>query len=388
MSHIIKEFPRLYGLSTNGKIKTHLYTVELLPDDTCDIINEHGQLDGKKQYDHKIITSGKNIGKANETSIQEQAILEAQSKWNSKKDQNYTENKNGITSADEKSLLPMLAKKFKEMKHKIKYPCYVQPKLDGLRGLSVINHKGVRISSRKDKPYDAVNHLYEQIKNVFSDVKMPVDGEIYLYGLTIEEINRRVKSYKGEITEEMQFWVFDIADDTMTMTERVSLLEKIKFNAEKNNINFDKIVFVPFYIANCEQDVYDFHDKFVQDGYEGVIIRNMDAKYLFEKRSTDLQKYKKFIDSEFKIVGITAGTTGRESGAIIYICEIKNPTTSGTTTFDVRPRGNIKERIEEYEMAKKNPENYIGKNYTVRYFRLLETNAPEFPVGICIREDI
>ena len=387
MSKVIKTLPRLYGLATNKKIKTVLFTVEQLPDGTCDIVNEHGYLDGKKQYDHTIIKVGKNIGKANETSVQDQAISEVQSKWNAKKDQNYTENETGLVSDHEKSLLPMLAKKFKDMKHKIVYPCLVQPKLDGLRGVATISKDGVRISSRKDKPYDAVKHLHQPVKQIFGDCKNPIDGEIYLFGLTIEEVNTRVKSYKGDITEEMQFWVFDIVDESKTNDERNAELEAIKQNAIKKGFDLSHIVFVPTYEAKCEQDVYDFHDKFVKDGYEGVIVRNKKGQYLCEKRSSDLQKYKAFEDDEFEIVGILSATTGREEGAIMYTCKIKNPTTS-STTFDVRPRGNIQNRIEEYKKAIKNPKNYIGKQYTVRYFTLLKTNAPEFPVGISIREDI
>lgn len=382
MSKIIKTLPRLYGLSTNGKIKTILFTVEQLSDDTCDIINEHGYLDGKKQYDHTIVKSGKNIGKANETTIQEQAIFDAQSKWNAKKDQNYTENENGIVSSDEKSLLPMLAKKFTEMKHKIVYPCFVQPKLDGLRSMATITKDGVRFSSRKDKPYDAVKHLHEQIKTVFDDIKSPIDGELYLHGLTLEEVNRRAKKFRGEETEELEFWVFDIADSTKTNEERNKLLEQ----AQKNAKNCPNIVFVPTYEAKCEQDVYDLHDKFVQDGFEGAIVRNKNGKYLYEKRSSDLQKYKQFEDDEFEIVGVTAGKTGREEGAIIYTCAVKNP--KSVKTFEVRPRGSIQRRIEEMKKAEKNPKNYIGKKLTVRYQTLTELNVPQFPVGIIIREDI
>ena len=387
MSKIIKTLPRLYGLATNGKIKTILFTVEQLPNGTCDIVNEHGYLDGKKQFDHTIIKSGKNIGKANETSIQDQAISEAQSKWNSKKDQNYTENENGVVSAHEKSLLPMLAKKFKDYKHKIVYPGLVQPKLDGLRGVAVITKDAVRISSRKDKNYDAVKHLHAPIRQVFGDCKKPIDGEIYLYGLKIEEVNRRVKSYKGAITEEMQFWVFDIIDETKTNEERNAELEAIKQNAIKKGFDLSHIVFVPTYEVKCEQDVYDYHDKFVKDGYEGVIIRNKKARYQPEKRSSDLQKYKAFEDDEFEIVGFTTAETGREQGAIIFTCKVKNPK-ADVYTFDVRPRGSIESRIEEYKNAQKNPKDYIGKQYTVRYFELLKTNAPEFPVGIGIREDL
>jgi ATP-dependent DNA ligase len=100
-----------------------------------------------------------------------------------------------------------------------------------------------------------------------------------------------------------------------------------------------------------------------------------------EKRSNDLQKYKEFEDEEFKIVGITSGE-GREENAIIYICEVKNP--KSVKTFEVRPRGSIKKRIQDMAKGEK---FYIGKELTVRYKQLSELNVPVPPVGIVVRED-
>ena len=373
---IIKTLPRLYSKARTGKITTTLYSIDQLPDGTCDIVNEHGYVDGKMQTDRRNVKTGKNIGKANETTVQEQAIFDATSKWNKKKDSNYTENETGIPSADEMSLLPMLAKKFKDAKHKITYPCLVQPKLDGLRGFAQVNGD-VAITSRKFKPYDAVSHLHAELKELFGHLDVPVDGEIYLHGLTLEEINRRAKKYREGITEEMEFWVFDIADTTMTNAERNEVLERI----QDKNPKLNKVVFVPTHTAYKEQDVYDYHDQFVKDGYEGAIIRNGDGMYLMEKRSSDLQKYKEFEDDEFKVVGIKSGE-GRETDAIVYICEVKNA--KSVKTFDVRPRGSIAMRIEK---MKKGEKFYIGKELTVRYQGLTELNVPQFPVGIIIRED-
>ena len=47
-----------------------------------------------------------------------------------------------------------------------------------------------------------------------------------------------------------------------------------------------------------------FHDEFASEGYEGIMLRNPDSKYEF-KRSKHLQKYKKFIDEEFEVIGFT-----------------------------------------------------------------------------------
>ena len=377
---IIKTLPRLYSKARTGKITTTLYSIDQLPDGTCDIVNEHGYVDGKMQTDRRNVKTGKNIGKANETTVQEQAIFDATSKWNKKKDSNYTENETGVPSADEMSLLPMLAKKFKDMKHKITYPCLVQPKLDGLRGFAQVNGD-VKITSRKFKPYDAVSHLHTELKELFGELNVPVDGEIYLHGLTLEEINRRAKKYREGITEEMEFWVFDIADTTKTNIERNEILDRIKTRAKNMGVKHSNIVFVPTAIANCEEDVYKLHDEYVKEGYEGAIIRNKKGMYLMEKRSSDLQKYKEFEDDEFKVLGIFSGE-GREAGAIIYTCEVKNP--KSQKTFDIRPRGSIEMRI---EAMKKGEKFYIGKELTVRYQGLTELNVPQFPVGIIIRED-
>ncbi len=378
--NIIKTLPRLYSLARTGKITTTLYTVEQLPDGTCDIVNEHGYVDGKKQIDRRNVKTGKNIGKKNETTVQEQTIFDAKSKWNKKKDSNYTENTDGVPSADEMSLLPMLARKFKDAKHKIKYPCLVQPKLDGLRGFAQVNGD-VKITSRKFKPYDAVSHLHAELKELFGELDVPVDGEIYLHGLTLEEINRRAKKYRDEITEELEFWVFDIADINKTNIARNEILDRIKTRAKHMKVKHPHIVFILTAIANCEEDVYKLHDEYVKEGYEGAIIRNKDGKYLMEKRSSDLQKYKEFEDDEFKIVDIYSGE-GRETDAIIYTCEVKNA--KSVKTFDVRPRGSIEMRK---VAMKKGKDFYKGKELTVRYQGLTELNVPQFPVGIIIRED-
>jgi len=377
---IIKTLPRLYSLARTGKITTTLYSIDQLPDGTCDIVNEHGYVDGKMQTDRRNVKTGKNIGKKNETTVQEQTIFDATSKWNKKKDSNYTENTSGVPSADEMSLLPMLAKKFKDAKHKIKYPCIVEPKLDGLRGFSHA-YDDANITSRKFKPYDAVSHLHAELKELFGEINVPIDGELYLHGLTLEEINRRAKKYRKGLTEELEFWVFDIADTTKTNIARKEILDRIKTRAKHMKVKHPHIVFIPTAIANCEEDVYKLHNEYVKEGYEGAIIRNRNGMYLMEKRSSDLQKYKEFEDDEFEIVGIKSGE-GREAGAIIYSCKVKNA--KSIKTFDVRPRGSIEMRIIAFNNG---VECYMGKELTVRYQGLTELNVPQFPVGIIIRED-
>ena len=108
----------------------------------------HGTKDGIKTKTTEKIIVGKNIGKKNETTREQQANLEAKSKWTKKRDSGYSEN---ILDSN-KSYRPMLANEFKKHKEKVKYPVYVQPKLDGYR--MIYNGPKDKILSRTGKEFD------------------------------------------------------------------------------------------------------------------------------------------------------------------------------------------------------------------------------------------
>jgi DNA ligase-1 len=128
-------------------------------------------------------------------------------------------------------------------------------------------------------------------------------------------------------------------------------------------------------------DISSIHDTFVEIyKCEGIILRNFEGTYEPNKRSSFLQKYKKFMDSEYKIVGFTQAD-GRDIGTVIWICEYLNK--SGTpSTFNVRPIGTLEYRKSLYE----NGNEYVGKMLTVKYQELTDELCPRFPVGKCIRD--
>jgi hypothetical protein len=61
------KFETLYGKSSTGKIKEWSVEVVKYANGTAAIETTHGYIDGKKQVDVRDVTSGKNIGKSNET---------------------------------------------------------------------------------------------------------------------------------------------------------------------------------------------------------------------------------------------------------------------------------------------------------------------------------
>lgn len=124
-----KTFPTLYKKSSTGKISQW----DIYADDEASTSTFYtvifGYIDGKKQTTSVEIKTGKNIGKKNETTPYEQACAEAESKWKKQLDKGYTQSKG--TGLFAERISPMLAWSYKDYAHKIKWPCYWQPKLDG-----------------------------------------------------------------------------------------------------------------------------------------------------------------------------------------------------------------------------------------------------------------
>lgn len=354
------ELPTLYAKASTGKTKQWRGWTE---DGTMFI--EHGYIDGKKQTTSKTV-KGKNIGRANETTPEQQAESELQSKFNKKVDEGYTEN---IQDTNKTVFLPMLAHPFDKYKHKIVYPCLVQPKLNGVRCLADYDPSYM---SRKGKEYNTLGHLDKEVMEVISHIGLGavLDGEIFNPEWSFQEITRAVKKERDN-TNQLQFWVYDIVDpETEFIHRNDQLAEAFKAVKTKN------LVLTPTYVCNSEEHAMELHAKFTKEGYEGIIIRNAAGKYKLKHRSHDLLKYKTFLDNEFEITGFYEGT-GLEKGAIVFVCKTKQG-----KEFHCRPKGSRETRRRWFEDG----QSIIGKQLTIRYQELSEDGIPVFPVGLAVRD--
>ena len=372
------KLPTLYGKSTNGKIKEWSIRIVQLGDETCYIETQHGYEDGQKQLDSRAVTEGKNIGRANETSVYEQACSEAKSAHSRKKDSGYVEDKDKIPSTSDGKFLPMLAHRYDKHSAKIKFPCWVQPKLDGVRMLARKENGVVTMWSRKGKILDIPDKINQQLCNMLADGQC-TDGELYVHGWTFQRIIAAVKK-KREDTDLLEYHIYDSPHQTLAFEERtpqkgISCTTFPPYcqvwRVIDKNIKFVQTVDVK------DQEEFDvFEGMFVSQGYEGMMVRNQASAYKYKHRSYDLQKVKRFVDDEFKIIGGEDGS-GREAGLVVYRC-----TTSDGLEFSVRPRGSHEERAEIF----KNLNYYIGKYLTVRYQELTDDGRPRFPVGLAVRD--
>ena len=356
----IPKFNKLFQINSNGKIKEWDISIVVNKFNFPEIIKVYGLQNSKKVTVNKVIKYGKNIGKANETTCLEQAILEANSEYLKKKDSGYSENLN-VKSVLPK--LPMLATKFIEREHDIKYSCFIQPKLDGIRCTLV---KG-KLYSRKNKEFNFMGHILELYKDLADNIVL--DGELYSESITFQQIVSIVKQKNNappkEISEKIKFCIFDMYDNSnldLDFVDRLALLKKI---VKPGNLVDTKLI-------KNKNELERYYHAFLDKKYEGIMVRNAIGKYEFNKRSKNLQKLKPFEDSEFEIIGFTQGT-GVESGCVIWECKTKK-----NKTFMVRPKGTHSERKQLYKIGKQ----FIGKWITIKFQEYTNDGIPRFPTTL------
>ena len=170
----------IYKLDSKGKLRY----LKISTKDNF-VVQTSGLQNSPNAITHESECIGKNIGKSNETTPQEQAILEAKAKIKAKLEEGYYET---IQEAQKEVLvLFMLAKEFKAEEDKVSYPFHVQPKLDGMRCLK----KEQNLISRKNKEINTMFHIANELKEV-ADV---FDGELYAHGLSFQNNIKFIKKY-------------------------------------------------------------------------------------------------------------------------------------------------------------------------------------------------
>lgn len=348
-------------IETDKKGNKRIWKIEVeeTPEKFGKIITTFGLIDGKQTVQEKIIEKGKNIGKKNETTAYAQALSEAKSLWTKKHDKKETMN-----------VLPMLAHDYNKHSSKIIFPCFVQPKLDGVRMIAKRINNKIKFYSRTGKQLYGLDHIEQEIFNYdLMSTNDIWDGELYSHEMTFDEISGYCRNQKQSKEYKLpQFWVFDTICE-FPFKNRMPL-----FEAYNQNLKYVREVYCQE--CNDETEIHSFLKEYEQDGYEGIMLRNKESLYETNSRSYGLQKLKNFHDKEFEIVNVLEGK-GVDKGTGIFVCKTEN-----NTEFNVKPEGERELRKSYFQ----NKNNYIGKYLTVKYQELTKTGVPRFPVGISIRD--
>jgi len=374
-----RTLPMLYGYASDKKLKC--WQIQAICENGVAAIHTtHGFMNGVMQEANKEIKS-KNIGKVNETTPFTQACKDAKSAWNKKIDSNYRET---VEELDDLPLLPMLAHPYKTRKHDIKWPCFIQPKLNGVRCLATKkSNDDIVYISRKGKKWETLDYMTPYLLPLM-EIGDTLDGEIFNPDLTFQEITKRVKRVKTSrfniSSDPLEYHIFDIVDQHRTFADRFgSFILRYAVYCKDSTVATDKknpVVIVPTIEVLDEDHMLNHHKAWTQQGYEGTMLRNLTGLYVADNRSKDLQKHKDFMDAEFQIVGGHEGT-GRDKGTVIFIC-----INADGQRFNVRPKGSLADRSHWWNVLGE----LIGCQLTVKFQNYSDDGIPIFPVGLNIRD--
>lgn len=307
----------------------------------------------------------KNVGRANATTAEQQAYMELESTLKRQRDKGYTEEGEASTILP----LPMLAHKFADRGHKVIWPAYVQPKLNGQRML-FDGEKGWSRGGKEILP-ECIAHIREQLAGIPEGVIL--DGELILPGNPLlQKTMTAIKKYRPDLSPTLLYWVYDIVDPTLPFSWRFEKLSGIL------SVDLPNVLCVPTVVVEDSSQVMSNHQRFVEEGYEGSMVRYDEDGYDIGHRNNQLQKVKDFVDGEFEVLDIVEGG-GRFKGSAIFVCRATE-----TETFTCVPEGDM-----EYKKGLfSNREKILKMNpyLTVRYQELSKDGVPIFPVGVSLRE--
>ena len=260
----------------------------------------------------------------------------------------------------------------------------VQPKLDGMR--CYITSEGM--FSRNNKPVVSAPHIFEELKPFFEEYGDGVilDGELYNHELKdnfskIISLVRKTKPTDADLlesAEKVQFHCYDmypVYDPGMSFTDREA------FRVRNISRKYESIVHVGSGPVRSHDEVATQEQLCLDDGYEGAMIRE-DAPYEL-KRSWTLQKVKRFVDEEFKIVGYEERMKRTHAGV-----KLENPIPQGMLgkfimempdgrTFGAPP-GKGYDHVDLQTMWETR-DWFVGSMATVEFFEYTEYGVPRFP---------
>jgi DNA ligase-1 len=273
---------------------------------------------------------------------------------------------------------PMLAHKFDESRVDWSQPVYIQAKLDGVRCL--FTKDGAY--SRTGKHFKNLAHIELALIPFFKqNPDVILDGELYNHKLKndFEKIISLVRKQKPTADDRLdaqhlvQFHVYDYFDGVKYDSYKTRMQQLVTSGIYTPD---HTVMYVPAKLVDSYNYARDIHADFLDQGYEGSIIR-LDGLYK-HGRSYDLMKFKDFSDTEATIIGYEAGKGKRQGtlGKFIMLddegIQFGCPPGKGYSYKDLAAMLN-------------NVHDYIGQRATFTYFQRTQAGSYRHPLFKCIR---
>lgn len=232
-----------------------------------------------------------------------------------------------LSNGNNDTLLPMLAKTYTGSFWKYTSIGLGQYKINGLRCIirayksnDLFKPYRLTFQSREGIYWQSLGYLEEGllviIPRLFLDKmvseNIALDGEIYLPGYSVNDINHFVKDASCKENKLLQYWCYDLLMESASAEYRNHILEDVfsfaifNFSSKEFHLTHDSIITIlPTFEVRNDLDAIRLRDKFIDLGFEGLILRNPDVEYQFGRRRVGyMEKFKAAQDGLFKIVDI------------------------------------------------------------------------------------
>lgn len=229
-----------------------------------------------------------------------------------------------LSNGNSNLLLPMLAKTYSGNVWKKVSCMYGQYKINGLRCIITAYTQNdmfkpirLRFQSREGIIWNTLENLSDYLLSIIPaniirdmiDGYAALDGEIYLPGYTINQINHFVKDANCVENKLLQFWCYDImmeGNQTHRNIYRYHIKKPTSFNSIKEHYNNKErlIILHNKYITN-DNEAIDARNHFINLGFEGLILRNAKTDYQYGRRRANyMEKFKDAAEGDFIILDI------------------------------------------------------------------------------------
>jgi len=270
-----------------------------------------------------------------------------------------------------------LAEKFKEKFVIDKAQIIVEPKLDGVRCIAIVNDGTVNMMARSGKSIvNVVDTIGKELSKLGNGV---YDGEIMSSGF--QSLMTQIHRKKSPDISDVRLALFDFMplNDWLNeqpgpiYAERRQMLQE-RFDQERGS-KFSWVDLVPWRLINPDE-IREAHTMYVDQGFEGTMIKDPDATYK-RGRGRAVLKLKDFLDADCEVIGIEEGT-GRHAGRL------------GALIVDYNGvRVNVGSGFSDAErdLIFKDPVAYISRLAEVQFQEETDDGSLRFPVFISFRGD-
>lgn len=207
-------------------------------------------------------------------------------------------------------------------------------KLDGVRVLMMCTSHGVTSYSRNGRVFDNFVHIEQQILQMMPELQSKLgidnfvlDGEIV--GKSFQALMKQARRKDDVQADDTVFHVFDFIPTVdfirgfwnAPLKSRLHYLDKIRSTIDRMpNVELLSCLMVDLDVSEGRDQLERYATSCVQQGYEGIMIKNLDAPYE-SKRNTSWLKWKPVLTVDLPVVGMEEGT-GRNIGRLgALICQ-------------------------------------------------------------------